>query len=61
VYLGKPLKLDHLKVFGCIAYVHTEKSKRNKMELKSFQCMFIGYDDRSRILMFQSFDKKDNS
>ncbi len=47
-YSGKPLKLDHLKIFGCIAYVHTKKLKRNKMELKSFQCMFVGYDDRSK-------------
>jgi hypothetical protein len=48
VYLGEQLKLDHLKVFGRIAYVHIEKLKRNKMEFKSFQCMFVGYDDKSK-------------
>jgi hypothetical protein len=29
-------------------YVHIEKSKRNKMQPKSFRCMFVGYDDRSK-------------
>ncbi|KAL1220953.1 Retrovirus-related Pol polyprotein from transposon TNT 1-94 [Cardamine amara subsp. amara] len=35
--------LDHLRVFGCICYVHVPDALRNKLEPKSVKCMFIGY------------------
>ncbi len=38
-------KISHLKVFGCNAYVHIPKEKRQKLEPKSTKCIFIGYAD----------------
>ena len=42
-FIGRKLDLSHLKVFGCIAYVHILNEKRTKLEPKVEKCMFIGY------------------
>ena len=28
----QPVKLDHLRIFGCVAYVHIPKEKRKKLD-----------------------------
>ncbi len=33
----------HIKVFGCQAYAHVPKQKRQKLDSKSKECIFIGY------------------
>jgi transposase InsO family protein len=33
----------HLKVFGCQAYAHVPKQKRQKLDSKSKECIFMGY------------------
>ena len=45
VWSGKEVKLSHLKVFGCVAYVHINDQGRNKLDPKSKKCTLIGYDD----------------
>ena len=35
--------LTHLKVFGCIAYVHVLNELRTKLDPKAKKCVFIGY------------------
>ena len=35
--------LSHLKVFGCIAYVHIPNEKRTKLDPKTKDRIFIGY------------------
>ena len=38
--------LSHLRLFGCIAYLHTRKEKRGKYDPESkcqFKCQFVGY------------------
>jgi hypothetical protein len=42
-YSGKKLDLSHLKVFGCIAYVHVPNELRTKLDPKVEKCVFIGY------------------
>ena len=34
---------SHLKVFGCIAYVHVPDEFRRKLEPKAEKCIFVGY------------------
>ncbi|POM69237.1 Hypothetical protein PHPALM_14496 [Phytophthora palmivora] len=46
-YKMKP-SLDHLRVFGSIGYAHIDKSKRAKLEPKSFKGMLLGYSDDSK-------------
>ena len=33
----------HLRVFGCLAYVHVAKDQRGKLDPKSRPCIFLGY------------------
>ena len=43
VWTGKDVSYSHLRVFGCKAFVHIPKVDRSKLEMKSRQCVFIGY------------------
>jgi hypothetical protein len=45
VWSGKKPSLQHLRVFGCDAYVHVPKENRSKMDNKAEKCIFIGYKD----------------
>jgi hypothetical protein len=42
-FTSKKLDVSHLKVFGCIAYVHVIDEKRSKLDPKAKKCIFIGY------------------
>jgi hypothetical protein len=42
-FTGKKLDVSHLKVFGCITYVHVPDEKRSKLYPKAEKCIFIGY------------------
>ena len=43
VWIEKNVKLAHLKVFGCVSYVHVESIDRCKLNAKARRCFFIGY------------------
>jgi len=43
IWFGKNVRYDHLRVFGCKAYVHVQKNERSKLDAKTRQCIFIGY------------------
>ncbi|CAH9131081.1 unnamed protein product [Cuscuta epithymum] len=43
---GKDISYSHLKVFGCKAFAHVSKELRQKLDLKSNPCIFIGYGDQ---------------
>jgi hypothetical protein len=45
VWRGKEVQLSHLKVFGCVSYVHIDSDARNKLDAKSEKCFFIGYGE----------------
>ena len=45
VWSGKEVKFSHLKVFGCVFYVHIDSNARSKLDAKSKICFFIGYGD----------------
>lgn len=38
----KPI-VNHLRVFGCIAYAHIPKDERQKFDVKSVKCIMLGY------------------
>ena len=42
-FCGQKLDLGHLKVFGCIAYVHVPDELRTKLHPKAEKCVLIGY------------------
>ncbi|KAE8691518.1 Vacuolar-sorting receptor 1 [Hibiscus syriacus] len=39
----KEINLSHLRVFGCISYVHINSAERSKLDPKSNKCVFVGY------------------
>ena len=43
VWSGKDVSYSHLRVFGCKAYVYIPKDERTKLDVKSRQCIFLGY------------------
>jgi hypothetical protein len=42
-FICKNPDVSHLKVFGCIVYVHVHDEKRSKLDPKVEKCIFIGY------------------
>jgi hypothetical protein len=42
-FTSKKPNVSHLKVFGCIAYVHVPDEKRSKLDPKVVRCIFIRY------------------
>jgi hypothetical protein len=43
VWKGKDVSYDHLRVFGCRAFVHIPKDERSKLDSKTKECIFLGY------------------
>ena len=43
VWTGKDISYNHLRVFGCRAFVHIPKDERAKLDANSKQCIFLGY------------------
>ena len=52
VWKGKEVQLSHLKVFGCVSYVHIDSDARNMLDAKSKKCFFIGYGDEEFGFLF---------
>ncbi|KAE8693713.1 putative beta-D-xylosidase [Hibiscus syriacus] len=43
VWSRKEINISHLRVFGCISYVHINSTERSKLDTKSNKCVFVGY------------------
>ena len=42
---GRPPRVDHLRPFGCIAYVHIPAETRSKLAPAAIKCRLVGYGD----------------
>ena len=43
IWHNKKPDIGHLRVWGCVAYVHVQKDKRQKLDSHMDKCIFIGY------------------
>ncbi|KAE8712608.1 hypothetical protein F3Y22_tig00110239pilonHSYRG00037 [Hibiscus syriacus] len=43
VWTSHDVTFDHLRIFGCHAYVHVHADERSKLDAKSKECIFLGY------------------
>ncbi|KAL0294146.1 UNVERIFIED_CONTAM: Retrovirus-related Pol polyprotein from transposon TNT 1-94 [Sesamum calycinum] len=43
VWTCNQVNFDHLRIFGCCAYVHVASNERSKPDPKSRQCIFLSY------------------
>ncbi len=50
--------LSNLKVVGSRAWVHILKEKRSKLDLRSWQGVFIGYEDKNQYWVYNPRTRK---
>jgi hypothetical protein len=48
IFLGDKPEVNHLRIFGCHAYVHVPKDKRTKVDPFGKKVVFVGYSDTSK-------------
>ena len=59
VCTGKDVSYRHLRVFGCLSYVHVAKDQRGILYPKSRPFIFLGYDeDEFDYRLWDLIDKK---
>ena len=59
VWTDKDVSYEHLRVFGCRAFVHIPNDERSKLDSKSRQCIFLGYGrDEFGYRLWDPIDKK---
>jgi hypothetical protein len=51
VFLGIKPEVGHLRIFGCLVYIHVPKEKRTKMEPSRKKGVFVGYNENSKAYM----------
>ena len=47
-YYGHKPKVDYMRVFGSLAYVHVPMQLRTKLDDKALKCIFVGYAHGSK-------------
>ena len=52
LWSGNKPNISHLRVFGCQAWVHILKKRRSKLEPKSREMIFVGYEPGSKGYQF---------
>lgn len=53
---GKPPKLQQLKIFGCVGFVH---QSQGKLKPRAVKCMFLGFTEGVKgFRMWHSIEKK---
>ncbi|KAK2998642.1 hypothetical protein RJ639_023717 [Escallonia herrerae] len=45
VWSGKQVNFSAMRIFGCPAYVHLHNEERSKLDPKSKECIFLGYEE----------------
>jgi hypothetical protein len=48
VFLGIKPEVGHLRIFGCLVYIHVPKGKRTKMEPSGKKGVFVGSSENSK-------------
>ena len=48
MFTGKKPEVSHLKIFGCLVYIHVPKEKRTKLDPSGKKGIFVGYCEVSK-------------
>ena len=48
MFSGEKPEVIHLKIFGCLVYVHVPREKRLKLEPSGKKGIFVGYSESSK-------------
>ena len=46
-FSGEKLEVSHLRIFGCLVYIHIPNEKRTKLNPSRRKGIFVGYSDTS--------------
>ncbi|MCO5551291.1 hypothetical protein L7F22_004790 [Adiantum nelumboides] len=57
-YYGRKPTVSHFRVFGCSAFVHIPKEKRQKLDFKSRKSLFLGYSAESDAYRLYDLDTR---
>jgi hypothetical protein len=52
MFSGKKPYVSHLKIFGCLVFVHILKERRTKMDPSGKKGIFVGYCEVSKAFIF---------
>lgn len=50
-FTGVKLEVSHLRIFGCLVYIHVPKNERSKLEPFGKKGTFVGYNESSKAYM----------
>ena len=48
VFSNKKPKVNHLKIFSCLVYIHIPKEERTKLDPSGKKGIFVGYSESSK-------------
>ncbi len=48
LWTEKPPNVEHLRVFGCRAWVHIPRERRDKWDPKANELTFVGYEEHTK-------------
>ena len=48
VFSSKKPKVSHLRIFGCLVYIHISKENRTKLDISGKKGIFVGYSESSK-------------
>ena len=48
MFTGEKPEVSHLKIFGCLVYLHVPKEKRSKLDPSGKKGIFVGYSEKSK-------------
>jgi hypothetical protein len=55
VWTEKVVSFEHLRMFGCMKFVHVPRDKRSNLDSKAKQCIFLGYGYENVLIWVQLF------
>ena len=56
MFTGEKSEVRHLKIFGCLVYIHIPKEKRSNIYPSIEKGLFIGYSEQSKDYEYISQD-----
>ena len=62
-FSGEKPEVNHLRIFGCLVYIHIPKEMRTKLDPSGKKCIFVGYSENSKAyrIYFPGYKKIDIS
>lgn len=48
VLKGRKINIDHLRIFGCICFVHVQPKDMDKLDPRAIKCVFLGYSSTQK-------------